>query len=202
VTLLLESFRSPEASAVAAIDHAAQATVAPAVYVLLGAHDDGSHNDRETLLARESIKGHYDSLGASTYETTSQLLGRRRLHGFHYRALHILATYRPGNQAWTDSNRRAALRAAQNFYTAAHPRNVPALDTYFLPPLLDALGIDWAVPKGRWEDRIASDVAPPKPAEPVWESETPPPQRQIWVRRTSGYCAKHGCQRNECLCWD
>jgi hypothetical protein len=137
VTLVVDSFRDSHEACLAAIRQAAFSRRGPAIYVLPPA----------------AVHGAWPSWShgrAAAAETLQTLLSAHRIHGFHYLALGLISLHK-GDGHWTDAARHAALAEARTFYAAAHQRNVPQLDAFFLPPLLEALGL--ANPPGvirRW----------------------------------------------------
>ena len=132
VTLLVDSFHESHEAAVAAIRQAAFSRRGPAIYVLPPAAVHGAWQS-------------WEQGRAATPETLEKLLAAHRIHGFHYLALSLVALHK-GEGPWTDAARRAALSEARTFHATAHQRNVPQLDAFFLPPLLDALGLNWGDP--------------------------------------------------------
>ena len=137
VTLAVDSFRDSHEACVAAIRQAALARRGPAIYVLPPAAGHGGWQSWQ------------QGRGGSP-ETLEKLLSAQRIHGFHYLALSLIALHR-GEGPWTDAARRAALGDARKFYTVAHQRNVPQLDAFFLPPLLEELGLGWG-DRSAWHD--------------------------------------------------
>jgi len=137
VTLVVDSFHDSHEACVAAIRQAASSRRCPAIYVLPPAAVHGT--------GRSWQQGR-----ATSAEALEQLLTAQRIHGFHYLALSLIALHR-GEGPWTDVTRRAALEEAREFYASAHQRNVPQLDAFFLPPLLEALGLNWG-DRPAWHD--------------------------------------------------
>jgi hypothetical protein len=142
VTLLVDSFHDSHEAAVAAIRQAAFSRHGPAIYVLPPAAVHGAWKS-------------WQQGRAANAETLEKLLTAQRIHGFHYLALSLIAMHQ-GEGPWTDAARRAALGEAQKFYATAQQRNVPQLDAFFLPPLLEALGLNWG-DRSAWRDYWLED---------------------------------------------
>ena len=128
----------------AAIRQAAFSRRGPAIYVLPPAAVHGTWQS-------------WQQGRAANAETLEKLLSAHRIHGFHYLALSLIALHK-GEGEWTDAARRAALGEAREFYATAHQRNVPQLDAFFLPPLLEALGLSWG-DRSAWHDSWLEDTA-------------------------------------------
>jgi hypothetical protein len=116
-------------SAVIAVENAARARTAPAVYVL----------PPEILPEWMGPAAVVRSLGP---EALMDLLARQRIHGLRYKALRLAAAHRQRGP-WAPSAKHAALREAAAFYAGVHQRMVPQLDAFFLPALLDELELGW-----------------------------------------------------------
>jgi len=142
VTLVVDSFHDSHEACVAAIRQAALSRHGPAIYVLPPAAVHGAWQS-------------WQQGRAANAETLENLLTTHRIHGFHYLALSLIALHR-SDVPWTDATRRAALAEAREFYASAHQRNVPQLDAFFLPPLLDALGLNWG-DRPAWRDSWLED---------------------------------------------
>ena len=108
-----------------------------------------------------------------TAETLEKLLSAHRIHGFHYLALGLIALHK-GDGPWTDAARRAALGEAREFYATAHQRNVPQLDAFFLPPLLEALGLNWG-DRSAWHDSWLEDNPSSNGSDAVNQAAAPQP---------------------------
>ena len=143
VTLVVDSFHDSHEACVAAIRQAAFSRSGPAVYVLPPAAVHGSWPS-------------WQQGRAASAETLEKLLTAHRIHGFHYLALSLIALHK-GEGPWIDATRRAVLSESQKFYATAHQRNVPQLDAFFLPPLLDALGLNWG-DRAAWHDSWLGDM--------------------------------------------
>ncbi len=147
-----------------------------------------------------------------------KLLAAQRIHGFHYLALSLIALAK-GDGPWTDAARRAALAEGRKFFAVAHQRNVPQLDAFFLPPLLEALGLNWSdraawndswLEDGpssngsEWDEAGASGATMPVAADPPQETlaADAPVQHLVRHHGASDYCDFHQCDRVVCLCWD
>jgi hypothetical protein len=143
VTLVVDSFQDSHEACVAAIRQAALSRRGPAIYVLPPAAVHGAWQS-------------WQQGRAATAETLEKLLSAHRIHGFHYLALSLIALAR-GDGPWTDAARRAALGEARKFHAAAHQRNVPQLDVFFLPPLLEALELNWGDSRA-WHDSWLEDT--------------------------------------------
>ena len=143
VTLVVDSFHDSHEAAVAAIRQAALSRRGPAIYVLPPAAVHGAWQS-------------WQQGRGATAETLEKLLSAQRIHGFHYLALSLIAMHK-GEGPWTDAARRAALGEARTFYSTAHQRNVPQLDAFFLPPLLEALGLSWG-DREAWHDSWLEDL--------------------------------------------
>jgi hypothetical protein len=218
VTLVVDSFRDSHEACVEAIRHAAFSRRGPAIYVLPPAAVHGAWAS-------------WQQGRTTNAETLEAILSAQRIHGFHYLALGLVALHQ-GDSPWTDATRRAVLGEARRFYATAHQRNVPQLDAFFLPPLLEALGLNWA-DRSAWHDVWLEDTPsangdswadhpavpevamdqPEAPSEPVagvdhlHESATdqPAPAHHapiITTPRPGDYCEFHHCERIVCLCWD
>jgi hypothetical protein len=216
VTLVVDSFHDSHESAVAAIRQAALSRRGPAIYVLPPA-------------AVHGVWQSWQQGRAATPETLEKLLAAHRIHGFHYLALGLVSLHK-GDGPWTDAARRAALGEARTFYATAHQRNVPQMDAFFLPPLLDALGLNWG-DRSAWHDSWLEDDPssngsawadpasahhPPSSALPAKVADDAEPVKQevesaaaepVAVPRAdrtgpSDYCDFHQCERIVCLCWD
>jgi hypothetical protein len=217
-TLVVDSFHDSHEAAVAAIHQAACSRRGPAIYVLPPAAVHGAWQSWQQGRAAQP-------------EVLEKLLVAHRIHGFHYLALSLIALAK-GDGPWTDVSRRAALADGRKFYAAAHQRNVPQLDAFFLPPLLEALGLNWTdreawndswlednpSSNGRqWNDAPTRDLPATSAADaeeeladsdslvprPV-EAVLPLPEANSAKPRhaLSDYCDFHRCERIVCLCWD
>ncbi len=142
-TLVVDSFHDSHEAAVAAIRQAAFSRRGPAIYVLPPTALHGAWQS-------------WQQGRAARAEALENLLSAHRIHGFHYLALGLIALNK-GEGPWTDATRRRTLGAAREFYAAAHQRNVPQLDAFFLPPLLEALGMNWG-DRSAWHDSWLEDV--------------------------------------------
>jgi hypothetical protein len=142
VTLVVDSFHDSHEACVAAIRQAASSRRSPAIYVLPPTAVHGAWKSWQQGRAAHA-------------ETLEKLLSAHRIHGFHYLALSLIALHK-GDGPWTDPARRAALGEAREFYATAHQRNVPQLDAFFLPPLLEALGLNWG-DGAAWHDSWLED---------------------------------------------
>jgi hypothetical protein len=211
VTLVVDSFHESHEATLAAIRQAASSRRSPAIYVLPPAAVHGVWQSWQQGRAAEP-------------ETFERLLAAHRIHGFHYLALGLIALAK-GEAAWTDASRCAALAEGRKFYAAAHQRNVPQLDVFFLPPLLEALGLNWGN-RVAWSDSWLEDTpssngsgsaettktSPAAPAEdssPEASAVSNPPEPASAVpapigrpRGASEFCDFHQCDRVVCLCWD
>jgi len=212
VTLLVDSFHDSHEAAVAAIRQAASLRRGPAVYVLPPAAVHGAWQSWQQGRAAQP-------------DILEKLLAAHRIHGFHYLALGLIALAK-GDGQWTDASRRAALAEGRKFFAVAHQRNVPQLDAFFLPPLLEALGLNWS-DRAAWDNswledapssngsewdesatKVSSTLRVPAansdestpPLEPVSLIATPAPI--LHRHGTSDYCDFHRCERIVCLCWD
>jgi hypothetical protein len=165
VTLAVDSFHDSHEACVAAIRQAAFSRRGPSVYVLPPAAVHGTWQS-------------WQQGRVANAESLETLLSAHRIHGFHYLALSLIAIHK-GEGPWTDAARRAALGEARKFYAAAHQRNVPQLDTFFLPPLLEALGLNWG-DRSAWLDS--------------WLEDTPSSNGSTWVDHTP---ARNGPQDGE-----
>ena len=143
VTLVVDSFHDSHEAAVAAIRQASFSRRSPAIYVLPPAAVHGAWQS-------------WEQGRAATPETLEKLLSAHRIHGFHYLALSLIAMHK-GDGPWTEAARRTALSEARDFYATVHQRNVPQLDAFFLPPLLEALGLGWG-DRSAWHDHWLEDV--------------------------------------------
>jgi hypothetical protein len=209
VTLLVDSFYDSHEAAVAAIRQAAASRRGPAIYVLPPAAVHGAWQS-------------WQQGRTASPEILEKLLAAHRIHGFHYLALSLIALAK-GDGPWTDASRRAALTEGRKFFASAHQRNVPQLDAFFLPPLLEALDLNWSdraawtnswledpasANGSEWTDandkatlRVPSAVveghlAPPIVTEPIANEAVPT------APRDSDFCDFHQCERVVCLCWD
>ena len=142
-TLVVDSFHDSHEACVAAIRQAAFSRRGPALYVLPPATVHGSWQS-------------WQQGRAASAQTLEKLLSAHRIHGFHYLALGLIALHK-GEGPWTDATRRTVLAEARDFYATAHQRNVPQLDAFFLPPLLEAVGLSWA-DRSAWHDSWLEDV--------------------------------------------
>ncbi len=144
VTLVVDSFHESHEAAVAAIRHAAFSQRGPAIYVLPPAAVHGAYQSWQQGRAAQP-------------DVLEKLLAAHRIHGFHYLALGLIALAK-GDGPWTDAARRAALTEGREFYAAAHQRNVPQLDAFFLPPLLESLGLNFssAALSHSWQEEAPS----------------------------------------------
>ena len=142
VTLMVDSFHDSHEAALAAIRQAACSRRGPAIYVLPPAAVHGAWQS-------------WQQGRAAQLDVLEKLLAAQRVHGFHYLALSLIALAK-GDGPWTDAARRAALAEGGTFFAAAHQRNVPQLNAFFLPPLLDALGLNWS-DHTRWSDSWRED---------------------------------------------
>jgi hypothetical protein len=143
VTLVVDSFHDSHEACVAAIRQAACSRRGPAIYVLPPSAVHGAWQGwQQGRMAKA--------------EGIEKLLRAHRIHGFHYLALGLIALHK-GEGPWTDPARRDALDEAREFYVTAHQRNVPQLDAFFLPPLLDAVGLNWG-DRAAWHDSWLEDT--------------------------------------------
>jgi len=164
VTLVVDSFHDSHEACVAAIRQAAFSRRGPSIYVLppVGVH--GSWQS-------------WQQGRAANAETLENLLTAHRLHGFHYLALSLIALHK-GDGPWTDVNRSAALDEARKFHATAHQRNVPQLDAFFLPPLLDSLGLNWG-DRAAWHDSWLEDM--PSSNGSAWADPALAPQKPLAI---------------------
>ncbi|MGO9109697.1 MAG: hypothetical protein ACLP9L_10725 [Thermoguttaceae bacterium] len=144
LTLVVDSFHDSHEACVAAIRQAVFSWRAPAIYVLPPTAVHGAWQS-------------WQQGRAANAATVEKLVSAHRIHGFHYLALSLIALHK-GEGPWTDAARRAALGEARRFYGTAHQRNVPQLDAFFLPPLLEALGLNWG-DRTAWHDSWLEDSA-------------------------------------------
>jgi hypothetical protein len=142
VTLVVDSFRDSHEAAIAAIRQAAYSRRSPVLYVLPPAAVHGAWQSWQQGRSADA-------------DTLDKLLAAHRIHGFHYFALSLIALHK-GEGSWTETARHAALAETRKFYAAAHQRNVPQLDAFFLPPLLEALGLTWS-DRSAWLDSWLED---------------------------------------------
>jgi DNA primase len=208
VTLAAQRDGACSQAVLAAIHSAAQAKTSPAVYVL----------PPEVLPDGTGPADVVRSLGA---ESLSDLLVRQRIHGFRYLALRIAQKHKQGGP-WASSAQRAALSEAAQLYASAKQRNVPQLDAFFLPALLDELGLGWYESRDCggpvWAEEphedaveaiapaaIESSNLPPPESEPT-EAAIEPQALPVNSLRPSikqpDFCEFHQCSRQACLCWD
>jgi hypothetical protein len=156
VTLAVDSFRDSHEACVETIRQAAFSRRSPAIYVLPPA---SVHRAWPSWQQGRTANA----------ETLEKILSTQRIHGFHYLALGLIAIHK-GEGAWTDAARRAALGEAREFYAAAHQRNVPQMDAFFLPPLLESLDLNWG-DRSAWQD--------------VWLEDLPSPNGDVWTDHAS-----------------
>jgi hypothetical protein len=212
VTLLVDSFHDSHEAAVAAIRQAASSRRGPAIYVLPPAAVHGAWQSWQQGRAAQP-------------DVLEKLLAAHRIHGFHYLALSLIALAK-GDGEWTDAARRAALAEGRKFFAAAHQRNVPQLEAFFLPPLLEALGLNWS-DRAAWSDSWLDDgpssngsewdddnvagtlcapsadsIVPTLPSAFVASSASAEPASASHSHGASDYCDFHRCERIVCLCWD
>ena len=142
VTLVVDSFHDSHEACVAAIRQAAFSRRGPAIYVLPPAAVHGAWQS-------------WQQGRAATAETLDKLLSAHRIHGFHYLALSLIALAQGRRPVDRRRPPRGPGRGA-DFYATAHQRNVPQLDAFFLPPLLEALGLSWG-DRSAWHDSWLED---------------------------------------------
>jgi hypothetical protein len=130
VTLIPDGPQTSSRAMLAAIGRMAHAQTAPAVYVLPPETlAEGSEPDRLVrTLAPDAL---------------ADLLARERVHGFRYKASCLIARHKPDGE-WTDAARHALVSEAVEFYGAVHQRCIPQLDLFFLPAILEELGLGWS----------------------------------------------------------
>ncbi len=104
-----------------------------------------------------------------------ELIERRRVHAYRYKALAILAEQRNGHP-WNEITQRKALHEAIDFYASQGIRRMSDLDMHFVPPIIDALGLNVSQP-------TRATTAELKPATRWW-------------------CKMHRCAATECFCFD
>ena len=203
VTLVVDSFHESHEAATAAIRQAACSRRSPAIYVLPPAAVHGAWQSWQQGRAAQP-------------EILEKLLAAQRIHGFHYLALGLIALAQ-GRRPVDRRLRRTALAEGRKFFATAHQRNVPQLETFFLPPLLEALGLTWA-DRGHgttpgWR------IRPPPTATSgtnrlSWKTKPRPTALRVEIAGpantvstahrhvASEYCDFHQCERIVCLCWD
>jgi hypothetical protein len=217
VTLAVDSFHESHEACIEAIRQAAFSRRGPAVYVLPPAALHGAWPS-------------WQQGRTASAETLEKVLSAERIHGFHYLALGLIALHK-GDGPWTEAARRGALSDAREFYSTVHQRNVPQLDAFFLPPVLEALGLNLG-DRAAWRDAWLEDA--PSENGDSWTDHAPShrraeadqekspaqvvPDKEVAVEsavaqppvvaiprarpHASDYCEFHQCERIVCLCWD
>ena len=142
-----------------------------------------------------------DTVRSLATEALTRILQQDRIHGYIYKASVLLAKHKRG-VPWTNTTRQAALEEAMQFYTAAHPRNIPQLDTFFVPPILDELGLGWDVHQASHESPWSDETAPQQPQAVDAPADAVIAEPAPVGRPNADFCTLHNCNRMECFCWD
>ena len=145
VTLASDGPHTSARAMLVALGRAARARTAPAVYVL----------PPEALAEPDGIRRLVRSM---TPDALADLLVRERIHGFRYKAQYLIAKHKQAD-VWTDAARHALVCEAVEFYTTVNQRCIPQLDLFFLPTILEELGLGWDI-HGEPDAPAWSDDAP------------------------------------------
>jgi hypothetical protein len=187
-TLIADDCPAQGHGVAAAIDSATRAETAPEIYVLRS----------DNLPALKNLGDIIRTLGI---DVVTRLIERDSIHGYSYRAQVLLARHKQG-AAWTETTRQAAVDAAMRFYAGAQNSNVSQLNAFFLPPLVDELGLlaDGQQSPSLWFDETCQ--AAEEVSQEVSVKALPVAPQPNRAASTTGRCPIHGCSRMECLCWD
>ncbi len=154
-TLMMCGGQANSRELVTALEAVFSATQSPRVFVVVS----------DPLRQTEWVSDLYRDHGAAAFRKLVEC----RIHAYHCKALALLDEYRPEGP-WTDAARFAALAAARAFYESqAGQDRIDDLNRFFVPPILDELGLDWhgtpTAEEPDWED-VPEDENPDE-AEPV-----------------------------------
>ena len=176
VTLVVNGDQGATGRILESIDNALRTTNHPAVYVVPA--------DEQISFTSPS-----DYLRANSLADFIHFINEHAVHSYFYKAWSILKRHR--GFGWTGASRRAALDEAIAFYTSQETTRRSDLDCFFVPPVVDELGLDWR--KDNQPEPKASRTIP----EPV-------PAVTAGSRRRSGSaeCMLHGCGETDCFCFD
>ena len=161
MTLVVDSFHDSYEAAVAAIRQEAFSRCGPAIYVLPPAAVHGSWQSWQQGRAGE----HQD------LEKLPSAHPHSRLPLFGLESDRLAQGRRPVDRRHAP---HGGMGKAQDFYATVHQRNVPQLDTFFLPPLLEALGLSWG-DRSAWHDSWLEDVPSSNGSNPSELASTPHP---------------------------
>lgn len=130
-----------------------------------------------------------DYVRATSVADFVRFIDEQAVHAYFYHAWTILKRHR--GHGWTETSKRAALDEAIAFYTSQAPADRGDLDCFFVPPIVDELGLD------------LRDDHEPGPEESGTGPE-PVPSTTVRSRRRSGSadCLLHGCGETDCFCFD
>ena len=175
VTLVMNGDEDGAARILESIDNAFQATNRPIIYVVPG--------DERIPFTSPGDYVRWNSLAGFI-----RFINEEAVHAYFYKALALLKRHR--GYGWIDTNRRAALDEAIAFYTSQETLGRSDLDDFFVPPIVDELGLDWR--KGSQGEPEASQAA----SEPAGSTT-------VRSRRSgSTECMLHGCGETDCFCFD
>lgn len=175
VTLVMNGDEDGTARILESIDNAFRATNRPTVYVVPG--DE-----------RIAFKSPGDYVRKNSLGGFIRFIQEQAVHAYTYKASALLKRHR--GHGWTEANMRAALDEAIAFYVSQETTGHGDLDSFFVPPIVDELGLDW---------RYANE---PEPTVSRTASE-PAPTTTVRGRRSgSTECMLHGCGETDCFCFD
>lgn len=199
-TLVLDNRRFSRRRSLAAAEEAFCAETAPAVRVL----------PPEAL-------GNWTSAGefvrANTIASFKDLLKRKSVSAYRYKALDILGRHRSGVRRPQTAD-RAALDEAIDFYASHSGRHRTEMDTHFVPTIVDRLNLGWSVSR---------PLPAPRPLPTRHTAEVPRIHRSTMAAANAllrkeadsliedvpffqpaslGVCELHHCEETDCFCFD
>jgi len=214
VTLAPDPSATSCEATLAAIENSSKAKSAPKVWVLL---PEGSSHvlSKAEHTTRNRIPG------------LRSMLETQVVHAYHFKAMSILEKHRPAS-GWNDSARHAAWKEAIEWYARCELRNVPDLDSHFVPTIVAGLERNWetferiggaepaehVVEQPPMPEPTASPIPAPAPVEDAVAEPEPIAcpvssngHTTVLRRRSSrngvnGYCRIHHCDTTICFCFD
>jgi hypothetical protein len=193
VTLLAPRHLADPPRLAAVLEHYFRALAAPALDVVRPEHWG-------------SASGPGDLVRAQGTGPLHDIIQRKRIHAYQWKALALLAEHQDG-RAWGDASRAGALEAAVDFHLAQAPRHRRDLNDQFWPPLMAVL-LPEPPNVALWEE--AEGSAETSVAEPVAESALPAAQPAAALAQPAarqpgkpgGHCELHRCEITDCFCFD